>query len=69
MMMIASAAMTNVRRIWRYQMAKNAPQNSRTAEKTALKQACDGILNLFSTFFASIFTLFELLFFYPIAHI
>lgn len=69
MMMIASAAMTNVRRIWRYQMVENALKNSLIAGKSALKRACDGILNMFPHFFASIFTLFEVPFFYQIAHI
>jgi hypothetical protein len=69
MMMIASAAMTNVRRIWRYQMAGNAPQNSLTAGKNALKQASVTPLNWVSSFFAPIFALFELLFFYRFAHI
>jgi len=69
MMMIASAAMTNLRRIWRYQMAGNATQNSLTTAKNVLKQACDDILNMFSTFFAMISTLFELPFFCQIANI
>lgn len=68
MMMIASATMTNVRRIWRYQMAGNAPKNRLIAGKTALKQACYGILNMFSTFFAMIFALFEVPFFWQITH-
>jgi len=69
MMMIASAAMTNVRRIWRYQIDGNAPQNNLKAGKNALKQASVTPLNWVSSFFAPIFALFELLFFYRFAHI
>ena len=39
MMLIASAAMTNVRRIWRYQRAKNEVEGSQTMGEYAQKQA------------------------------
>ena len=38
MMIIASAAMTNVRRIWRYKTAENATKNSQSAKKQEPKQ-------------------------------
>jgi Transposase DDE domain/Transposase domain (DUF772) len=69
MMIIASATMTNVRRIWRYEVAEKTPQNGQTTGKTTFKQAFDGIVNVCSTFWASIFTLFELPFFYQMANI
>jgi len=39
MMMVASAAMTNVRRIWRCQVAKSATENAQMGGKAALRQA------------------------------
>ena len=39
MMIIASAAMTNVRRIWRYKTAENGAENSKITEKQEPKQA------------------------------
>ena len=39
MMMIASAAMTNVRRIWRYNIAKNTTKSGKITEKQGAKPA------------------------------
>jgi hypothetical protein len=50
-------------------MDGNAPQNNLKAGKNALKQASVTPLNWVSSFFAPIFALFELLFFYRFAHI
>ena len=51
MLVIGSAAMSNVRRIWRYLQAKNKPESQEKSRKIALGYPC-------FSFFVSLFTLF-----------
>jgi hypothetical protein len=53
-MMIASAAMTNARRIWRYQTLQNASENAQKLVENSFKQA------LYFTIWAFLFPFFQL---------
>jgi hypothetical protein len=57
MMMVASAAMTNVRRIWRCQVAKRAAENAQIVGNPAPKQAAPFVFQAFlRLFFCSVST-------------
>ena len=47
MMMVASAAMTNARRIWRYQVLKKAGENSQMAVENGFKRVANFVVCIF----------------------